>query len=83
MRGERDIDEVFGLPQDRPRPFGDLDADPGRGDRAARPVEQGDAERPLELLDRRAQRRLADEAGLRGLSEVPAIGEGDQEFELA
>ena len=82
MRGDRDVDQVLRLPQDRPRPFGDLEADAGRRDRTAGPVEQDDAETLLELLDRRAERRLADEAGLRRVTEMAALGERDQELEL-
>ena len=83
VRGDRDIDQVLGLPQNRPRPLGDLEAYAGRRNRAARTVEQDDAESLLEFLDRRAQRRLADEARLRRMTEMTALGERDQELELA
>ena len=79
VRGDRDVDQVLRLPQDRPRPFGDLEPMPVGATEAARAVEQDDAESLLELLDRRAERRLADEAGFRRLTEMAAVGERDQE----
>jgi hypothetical protein len=39
------------------------------------PIEQHDAEVILELLDLRAERRLSDVAGLRGMCEVSGVGE--------
>ena len=83
LRRKRDIDQILGVFQDRPGPFGDLGADAGRRDGTARAVEQRDAKRLLQVLDRRAESRLADETGLGRLTEMAAVGERNQESELA
>ena len=78
----RDIDQVFAAsgssaPARRSR---------GRSRSARRNGASGrtsDAEPLLELLDRRAERRLADKAGLRRVTEMATIGERDQETELS
>ena len=74
-RAPRDRLDLFDLGQHAACARDDLLARFGQQHFARRALDESDAEFVFELLDLRRQRRLADEAGLRGTAEMLVFGE--------
>ena len=80
--GARHVGKFLGLAQDPYRLVGDLLAERRKADHAAGALDQSDAEQGLQLAQARRQRRLGDEAGVRGLAEMPMLPKRDEILEL-
>ena len=79
----RDFAQLVDLGDDPPRAFDDFAAHRRQHHLARRAFDQRHAEFVFQFPDLRRQRRLADEAGVRGLAEMAVVGERDEVFQVA
>ena len=77
-----DLHERFQIADAEPRLYGDVSTEPGHGDLSVGAVHQTYPEGRLELANGDAEGRLRHEAGIRGLSEVPVLVQGDEVSQL-
>ena len=76
------IGQLLAFAQHPDRLVGDLFAQRGEADDAARPLDQGDAEQGFELAQAGGQRRLGDETGVGRLAEMAVLAQRDQILKL-